>query len=180
LAVTDEKDLPTAQSPAQKNPRVHGPDGHPGRPQHSSPPPRQGSPPPDHIDPAEAARLASFDLSFSAAARLHYRHEFLRLQREGVRHPSAHFALYAALSSDGSESRLGITVSRRIGNAVIRNQVKRRVREYFRLELRSLLPAHSELLVIARHGAGELSQMALRSELARAASALARRLVPRE
>jgi ribonuclease P protein component len=176
LAVTDEKDLPTAQSPAPTDPRVSGPDGHPGRPQYPPPPPLEGPQTPRCLDSAEAARLAPFDRSFSAAARLHHRHEFLRLQREGARFQTTHFVLYAAISPDGSGSRLGITVSRRIGNAVVRNRVKRRTRECFRLELRRLLPQRTELLVIARNGAGQLSSPELYSELLNAATVLAHRL----
>jgi ribonuclease P protein component len=176
LAVTDEKDLPTAQSSPHSDPRVSRPDGYSGRPQCLAPPPPQGPQAPHHLDSAEAARLAPFDRSFSAAARFHHRHEFLRLQREGTRFQTAHFVLYAAIISDASCSRLGITVSRRIGNAVVRNRVKRRTRECFRLELRQLLPPQTALLVIARAGAGQLSSPELYSQLLNAAAVLAHRL----
>jgi ribonuclease P protein component len=86
--------------------------------------------------------------------------------------------LYAALFPDSAVARLGITVSRRIGNAVIRNRVKRRVRECFRLELRALFPPRTDLLVIARNGAGQLASPALWFELQTACTALARRLEP--
>jgi len=176
LAVIDEKDLPTAQSPAQTDPRVPRPDGHPGRPQHPAPPPLERPQESLRLNSAEAARLAPFDRSFSAAARFHHRHEFLRLQRAGARFSTAHFVLYAAVLTDGSGARLGVTVSRRIGNAVVRNRVKRRVRECFRLELRQILPIHTELLVIARTGAGQLSSLDLYSQLHQASGSLARRL----
>ena len=65
------------------------------------------------------------------------------------------------------ESRLGVTVTRRIGNAVQRNRVKRRVREFFRLHRHELQPAH-DLLIIARAGADKLSFGDVESELARA------------
>lgn len=57
-----------------------------------------------------------------------------------------------------------MTVSRKIGCAVERNRVKRRVREFFRLHRRELQPAH-DLLVIARTGAEKLSYRDVESEL---------------
>ena len=53
-------------------------------------------------------------------------------------------------------SRLGVTVSKRVGNAVIRNRVKRCIREWFR-GARERLPAGSDIVVIARRRARELS-----------------------
>lgn len=59
-------------------------------------------------------------------------------------------------ASGGSRRRLGLTVSRRVGNAVQRNRVKRAVREWFRL-WRWELEESIDLVVIARPGAARLS-----------------------
>lgn len=49
-------------------------------------------------------------------------------------------------------ARLGITVSRRVGGAVVRNRVKRLLRESFR-RIKGRFPAGAELVVIARTAA---------------------------
>ena len=56
----------------------------------------------------------------------------------------------------GDLSRLGITVSRKVGNAVVRNRFKRRIRAWFRAN-REELAAPVDLVVIARLPAGKLS-----------------------
>ena len=179
LAATDEKDLSTAQSPTQTDPRLPVPDGLAGRPQRTQAPPRQGTEAPDGLDSAETARLADERrFGFGTADRLRRRAEFARVQRHGARFQTAHFVVYAAhptdemLSKDGARPRLGMAVARRIGGAVVRNRVKRRVRECFRLELRRLLPANTDLVVIARIGAGELESAAIAAELKTAISNL--------
>jgi ribonuclease P protein component len=120
-------------------------------------------------------------LSFAAVDRLHRSAEFLRLQRDGARFQSPHFVLYAgSLDHEPDRSRLGVTVSRRIGNAVVRNRVKRRVRECFRKALRADLPVGTSIVVIARSGAGALESAAIGEELALAARNLSRRIVGRK
>ena len=122
------------------------------------------------------------ELSFAAADRLHRSAEFLRLQRIGVRFQSPHFVLYAGrLDYEPERSRLGVTVSRRIGNAVVRNRVKRRVREIFRKVIRArAAAAGTSIVVIARGGAGALESAAIGDELAMAARNLSGRIAGRE
>ena len=67
------------------------------------------------------------------AARLRRRGDFVRAYEEGtkvVRHPLVLFAR----RSDRDGVRLGITATRKIGNAVTRNRAKRLVREAYRCQ----------------------------------------------
>ena len=116
-------------------------------------------------------------LSFGAVDRLHRSAEFIRLQRSGLRFQSPHFVLYAGtLETEPERSRLGVTVSRRIGNAVIRNRVKRRVREIFRGRIRDSLAQGTSLVVIARAGAGSLATASITDELVTGARNLSARI----
>jgi len=56
--------------------------------------------------------------------------------------------------------RLGLSASRRVGNAVVRNYIKRSVREWFR-NARDQFPKNMDLVVIARPAARKLSAPAL-------------------
>lgn len=80
------------------------------------------------------------------------------MARRGKRAAARCFVVLAAQGErEGSERRrLGVTVSRRVGNAVVRNRVKRRIREWFRRSRAGMAPG-LEVVVIARRGASELT-----------------------
>ncbi len=75
-----------------------------------------------------------------------------------------------------ARTSLGITVSRRIGNAVVRNRIKRRVRECFRRTLRAMMPAQTGMIVIAKPGADAIDTAVTLSELNSATVAIGQRL----
>jgi len=82
---------------------------------------------------------------------------------------SGAFVVVTATRESSGQSRLGITASRRVGNAVARNRVKRRVREWFR---RARTDWDSrDVVVIARHPATLLAF----DELSRQLSGLVKR-----
>ncbi len=110
---------------------------------------------------------------FPKTARLRKRAEFLKLSRGGAKLHSANFVILTR-SNNLSENRLGVTVSSKVGNAVVRNRVKRRVREYFRRH-RAELPQQADILIIARPGAAGQSSERIAEELGRAFAGASKR-----
>lgn len=180
LAGTDEKNLSTSQSPTKTNARVSRPDGDAGGAQCAQAAAQQGTQAAGNCDSAQAAGLTRKPTpnSFGEADRLHRRDEYLRVQRQGTRYQTAHFVLYASVTAADGRARLGIAVSRRIGKAVVRNRLKRRVRECFRTILWQTFAGGTDVVVIARAGAGELSTPTIRSELMTATLGVCKRLRP--
>jgi len=77
------------------------------------------------------------NFSFSRADRILKRAEFLRLSGSGKKlHSRYLIGNYCEGTSD--RTRLGITVTKKVGNAVVRNRLKRLTREYFRLNRPSI------------------------------------------
>jgi ribonuclease P protein component len=102
-------------------------------------------------------------------ARVRLRKEYLAIQNGGRRVAGPNLLLFA-LSGAG---RIGITVSRKVGGAVLRNRVKRWIRECYRRR-RPEFPLGLDLVVVARPAAAAASHAVVCKELA----ALARRLGP--
>ena len=99
------------------------------------------------------------------------------MTRRGRRAAGAAFVVlvsdYDARRGDPIKCRLGITVSRKVGGAVVRNRVKRRVREWFRAR-RGSLGSGLDWVVIARAPAAGLAREAAEDELSRLCQAALR------
>ena len=101
--------------------------------------------------------------AFPKAARLRKRPEFLKLSHTGRKIHTPNFIVIFGKNERG-ESRLGITVSGKVGNAVARNKIKRLVREFFRRR-RSALPQDLDVLVIAKKSAIDVPLSLVEGEL---------------
>lgn len=103
------------------------------------------------------------DFSLPKTARLRKRPQYLAVQTDARRRRSRHFVLLWR-ANGLADSRLGVTVTRRVAGAVGRNRVKRLVREVFR-QSRAHLPPGLDLVVVASPGAPELGFAQVRQEL---------------
>ncbi len=96
---------------------------------------------------------------FPKSLRLLTRREFLQVQDHGAK-VSAGPLLGLALKNGRPVTRLGLTVSTKVGNAVERARLKRQLRELFR-KRRALLPQGLDVVLIARQSAREARFAAL-------------------
>ena len=85
--------------------------------------------------------------SLPPARRLRRRGEFQRVF-DGGRRAHGRYLTIIAMPAEGSETRLGIVASRKIGGAVSRNRAKRLIRQVFRTEVSPALAA--DLVVIPK------------------------------
>ena len=108
----------------------------------------------------------------AALGRLTRRAEFLRAAAKGRKVPMPGVVLQILARDDQGPVRLGFTVTKKIGNAVIRNRTRRRLKETARLVLTGEPVSGVDLVLIGREatrgrGFSEL-QADLRRALARA------------
>lgn len=99
------------------------------------------------------------------------------MQAVGQRTSTAHFVMLVA-AREGADraacARVGFVVTRKVGNAVQRNRIKRVCRECFRTWA-DLVPDGIDLVIIARSHADELGLADVRAEWERARPSLLKR-----
>jgi ribonuclease P protein component len=112
--------------------------------------------------------MASPTERLERSARLRQSKDFQRVARYGTRVASRDFVLLVAArvpgAAEGPSRRLGVTASRKVGPAVLRNRVKRSIREWFRRH-REELSEHVDVVVIARRGSAELPSAQIAADL---------------
>lgn len=85
-----------------------------------------------------------------ALLRLKQRAEFLRVASKGRKVAVHGLVLQALPRGDDGPARVGFTVTKKVGNAVVRNRTKRRLREAARLLLRNEPVGATDLVLIGR------------------------------
>lgn len=94
---------------------------------------------------------------FPAEQRVRKRSEFQEIQSKGRKVTTRSFVLLLYAREPGL-ARLGITASKRVGNAIARNRSKRLIREAFRAT-RDLWPGDVDLVVIVRRAPAALGDV---------------------
>ena len=123
--LSNETHVSAQSAPPPAHTRFSGPDAHEERAHRSQASPRQGPQAPDCF-------ITPLSLRFGSAVRLRQHAEFVAVQEGGRRVATRYVTLLGKVNTLAHD-RLGIIASRRLGNAVVRNRAKRRLREVFRL-----------------------------------------------
>lgn len=102
--------------------------------------------------------------------RIRKRKDFFHIYKKGSRFKGRYFIL-VYLSNGLTSSRLAVVASKKIGNAVVRNQIKRQLRTLFRTH-KHLLPGNYDLVFIARKEISNATWEKKRSEYLHALESL--------
>lgn len=99
--------------------------------------------------------------------RIKKNEEFQQVFRQGESFANRQFVIYILTKNDQDYFRIGLSVSKKIGNAVMRNQIKRYIRQSF-LEMKDDLRTQRDYVIIARKPAADMSFSEVKSSLAHA------------
>jgi ribonuclease P protein component len=121
---------------------------------------------------------------FPQGRRLRKRRQYLAVRDQGRRLSGAHYQVAVRArpepagegrSGVAERPRFGITVTRKVGDAVTRNRIKRLVREACR-RIGDLFPSNADVVVTARSAAADVGAAETMAELAELARRLPRRI----
>ena len=89
--------------------------------------------------------------------------DFQNVYRKGKSYANRYFVMYV-LKNETNQNRLGISVSKKVGNSVIRHHLTRLVRESYRLH-EDMFNSGLDIVVIARSTAKDISYHEVESAL---------------
>lgn len=96
--------------------------------------------------------------------RLKKKHEFNQVFKQGKVSANHQFVIYYRSRAETIKFRIGISASRKIGNAVARNKIRRRVKEIVRL-MENQLVDNMDIVCIVRKPALELNHIGLKRSI---------------
>ncbi|MCM3128680.1 MULTISPECIES: ribonuclease P protein component [unclassified Paenibacillus] len=88
--------------------------------------------------------------------RLRNRDDFNRVYRYGKSFANYQFVVYGLRRKDVDQFRVGVSCSKKIGNAVVRNRIRRIIKEIIRHHEAEIVE-HMDLIFIVRKGAASMS-----------------------
>ncbi len=104
-------------------------------------------------------------MTFPREARLVRRGEFDAVYRAGRRHSSSHFTVFLR-ANELPESRFGVSIKKALGGAVVRNRIRRRLREIVRCH-RSEIPFGWDIVIHPKSAVDKAPFAELTAELLR-------------
>jgi len=104
--------------------------------------------------PSKPIAHAKRRFAFPKSARLKRRKDFRRVLEQGFRVAGPYFVAFCCSRRDEGGPRVGLSTPRSLGKAVVRNRIKRRLREAVRLKLAKLAPGW-DIVLTARAGVAQ-------------------------
>jgi ribonuclease P protein component len=90
--------------------------------------------------------------------------EFQQVFQNGKSFANRQFVVYVLKKQDQETFRIGLSVSKKLGNAVTRNQIKRYIRQAF-LELKEEVRSGNDYVIIARKPAADMGMQEIKKSL---------------
>jgi ribonuclease P protein component len=150
--VENETHLSAEEAQASAHARIPQTDADSGGTVDVEAPPGEGAQALDRVVPGQATAR-----SRPGRGRLSRSADFDRVFRNGRSHAGRELVLYVFPRGEQGPTRLGLSVSRKVGGAVERNRVKRLLREAFAAES-SRLPSGTDAVVVARSDVRQLAE----------------------
>lgn len=106
-------------------------------------------------------RIEDFSVNFSESLKKNS--DFQMVYRNGKSYANKYLVMYV-LENNSGRNRLGISVSKKVGNSVVRHRVTRLLRESYRLH-ENIFNSGLDIVVIARNSAAKAGYAEVESAL---------------
>ena len=102
-------------------------------------------------------------MSYEFSESLKKNYDFQCVYKKGKSYANKYLVMYV-LENNTEKNRLGISVSKKVGNSVVRHKITRLIRESYRLH-ENIFNSGLDIVVIARNSASSVSYLKIESAL---------------